>query len=291
MFGKKTTLKWVDDKFVEFGSYPQAANGGVKPILWRVLEKNDGQLLLLSEHLLDGRNWNPTNHSMKKTGKKADIEAAIVPWEKCDLRRWLNNDFFNTAFGKAEKEIIIERLNTGNGAYLHHDYVPKKGNRMNLNILSSDSYETYEKRGCADTVDNVFLLNIEEAIKYFGESYTIPNTRWSANLDRIARPTDYLYKRGFHDIKTGTYYSIETKKIGYYKGSEYVTIDEFTGCQGYWLRNIGSNDITFHSTNAPFHHGQLSFVSDTGAINGAGHCPASMGNMVRPVILVRANSF
>jgi len=96
----------------------------------------------------------------------------MITWEQCNLRKWLNNDFYYTAFTTNQKKIIVERLNTGNGAYLHHDYVPKKMHRMNVNVLTSDSYETYEERGCRDTKDNVFLLSIEEALKYFGKSYT-----------------------------------------------------------------------------------------------------------------------
>ncbi|MCL2096673.1 MAG: hypothetical protein FWH10_07195, partial [Oscillospiraceae bacterium] len=47
----------VGDKRIEFGSYPQTADGGVRKILWRVLENKDGKLLMISERILDFRYW------------------------------------------------------------------------------------------------------------------------------------------------------------------------------------------------------------------------------------------
>ena len=291
--GKQITggplLKWVDDNHVEFGSFPQKADGSVLKILWRVLENKDGQLLLLSEHILDSIYWqSETRLDVPKTWKKDDIQRAMIPWENCELRTWLNDVFYNRAFHAAEKNIIVERLNTGNGAYLHRDYVPKAMHKMNGNILTDDSYETYEERGCRDTNDNVFLLSIDEALRFFGKSRTLPGTVWSANDDRTARPTEFLKKRGVILPPHYKWCSITENKTGYWKGNDFIVFEEFTGCMGYFLRSVGSNDIAMHGKNCTHHHGQLSCVRDIGSINAGGVSPPVLNMGVRPAILIRA---
>ena len=72
-----------------FGSYPQDADGTVKPIEWDVLDIQDGKALLISSKCLDARPYNE--------------EYAPVTWEKCTLRAWLNDDFLNTAFSTRNK--------------------------------------------------------------------------------------------------------------------------------------------------------------------------------------------
>jgi len=90
-------LEWVDDSRVRFGSYPQTKSGGVEKILWRVLEKKNGQLLLVSEYVLDNKKWHDEpNRNFPKSGKKEDMAAAITDWEHCDLRKWLNGSFTAT---------------------------------------------------------------------------------------------------------------------------------------------------------------------------------------------------
>ena len=46
-----------DDGYVylHLGRYPQTADGGIEPILWRVLSVEDGKAYLLSEYILFAR--------------------------------------------------------------------------------------------------------------------------------------------------------------------------------------------------------------------------------------------
>lgn len=288
----KPLLKQADNKHVEFGSYPQTADGGVKKILWRVLENKDGKMLLLSEDILEFRYWHSPSARRKEshpaTWKNEDILSAMIPWEICSLRKWLNGYFYENAFNAAEKNVIVERLSAGNGVYMHNDYVPKKLHKMNANVLTTDSYEKYEERGCCDTKDNVFLLSVDEAINYFGKSVNIPNTVWTANHDRTAKPTEYMLKRGFYDEDSNSFRVIPPGEVMYYVKSKQVILEEFSGNKGYWLRSAGTNDLAMNAGNCPFHSGQLSYVSNTGAICAGGQPPASLGNGVRPAILVKS---
>lgn len=82
---------------VTFGRYEQDGDtdNGVEDIEWRVLAVKDDKALLLAEYLLDCQKYNET-------------PWANVTWEKCTLRKWLNDNFYNTAFSESEQTVIVE---------------------------------------------------------------------------------------------------------------------------------------------------------------------------------------
>ena len=112
---------------------------GKKGTLWLVLDvdKDAGTALVLAEKDIGYMAYN---------SKKTLLED--VTWETCTLRRWLNNDYYNSVFSEAEKAVIIE-------SELHNPDNPKH------HSLS---------RGGNDTRDKIFLLSIEEAEKYFKDN-------------------------------------------------------------------------------------------------------------------------
>jgi len=88
---------------ITLGRYPQEAGGADQtPVRWRVLQNSGDELFILSEHILDCKRYH----------------AAFVPitWRACDLRRWLNETFYDAAFNAAEKAIIRTTRCTDNGA-------------------------------------------------------------------------------------------------------------------------------------------------------------------------------
>ena len=99
--------------------------------LWRVLEvdREHDRALLIAERPVCNRPY----HS-----KREDIT-----WERCDLRAWLNGEYYDTAFSEEEKAAIIETH------------------------LSNPDNPQYNTPGGNDTDDRIFLLSIDEAEKYF----------------------------------------------------------------------------------------------------------------------------
>ena len=130
-----------------FGSYPHTNGGKMAPIEWNVLDVRDRKLLVISKYGLDAR---PYNSERKK-----------VTWEACTLRSWLNNDFYNMAFNDEEKNVIIQ---------------------TNVTADRNPKYDTFPGN---NTTDNVFLLSIPEAEKYF-----------SGNNARMCVPTEYAKSHG-----------------------------------------------------------------------------------------------
>lgn len=145
---------------ITFGRYEQDndLNNGAEDIEWRVIDietsSNDGgnRILVISKCALDCLPYNE--------------EHEDITWEKCDLRKWLNNEFYNGAFSKEEKNQILLINNDNPDA-------------------SSYREDIMEGKGGNDTADNVFLLSFKQAENLF-----------SSVDDRECSPTDYAMRNG-----------------------------------------------------------------------------------------------
>ena len=99
---------------------------------WRILDIQGNAALMITEYMIEQQPYNNC--------------AGDVTWADCSLRKYLNGEFYNK-FTEAEQSRIISVLNK------NHD------NRW------------YGSKGGEDTLDYIFLLNIEEVVcKYFGDS-------------------------------------------------------------------------------------------------------------------------
>ena len=112
---------------------------------WRVLYLQNDKALILTENIVDKRLYNN--------------EKENVTWATCTLRNYLNNVFLNM-FTIAEQRRIEE-----------------------TRIFNNDNF-WYKVKGGSDTIDKIFLLSLEEADKYFGNSGDYQN--------KIRKKTDVL---------------------------------------------------------------------------------------------------
>ena len=135
---------------IEFGNYPQDKDGTEKPIEWIVMKKEGNQVLLLSKYVLDAKPYNIYNKELED-----------VTWETSDIRQWLNNEFYTTAFNKAEKA------------------------KIQTSLIKNEDNSEYGTSGGNDTEDKVFLLSEKEA-----------DTLFSDEEERIAKATEYAEKLG-----------------------------------------------------------------------------------------------
>lgn len=142
---------------VTFGSYEQDNDGGngSAPIEWVVLDHQDGRTLLLSRYGLDSMWYN--------------TDSVEVTWEESSLRRWLNTDFYNTAFDDTEKNLIVQVTNE---------------NPDGTTFWESVGRTVESSNGGNNTQDNVFLLSLYEAQEYLGLTA-------DANPDCICTTTAY----------------------------------------------------------------------------------------------------
>ena len=136
-------------KSITFGKYEQDNDNsnGKEDIEWLVLEMTDEKILAISKYALDCKQYN--------------ANYTYVTWETCTLREWLNNDFVNSAFSPDEKSIIPA-----------------------VTVLA-DRNPAWGTQTGNETQDQVFLLSIPEANKYF-----------TSDSERQCKPTDYAVANG-----------------------------------------------------------------------------------------------
>ncbi len=162
----ETTLNVGD--VIEFGRYNRS---GIKnendeitgfvsePIKWRVLNVIDGKALVFSDEIIDAKKYNSTSATVD--GYYGNNYA------QSDIRKWLINDFYNSAFTFSEKNMILST--TLDNSACATDY------------NASGSYTKYSSES---TTDKVFLLSKDEANKYASKYFD-------------AAGTDYAYANGY----------------------------------------------------------------------------------------------
>ena len=97
---------------------------------WLVLEKRDGKALVVAEKTILSKRYH---------------RGGNITWAECELRGFLNHEFYNT-FNDAEKV------------------------RIELTQVTTPVQSWHGTDGGADTEDHIFLLSVQEIIKYFGDS-------------------------------------------------------------------------------------------------------------------------
>lgn len=88
------------------GEYEQNINpdGEKEPIEWIPIDKKDGKYLLISKYTLD----------LGCLGRP-DGKPGCVNWADCELRKWLNGEFYNEVFSEAEKDMICDFIDESLG--------------------------------------------------------------------------------------------------------------------------------------------------------------------------------
>ena len=161
-----------------------------EPLLWRVLDPDSG--FLITEKLIDSQPFN--NFILKEyvngtTTFYGDSNKTYYSnnYVRSDIRKWLNNDFYNTAFNVSQKKNI------------------KKSVLSNLGyntLIGTSGYECYDYEM---TQDYVFLLSYDEFI----------NTKYGLVSDdnkvifKGKEYTDYCRFQGL-DKRVGPYWRLRS---------------------------------------------------------------------------------
>ena len=144
--------------YVFFGSFEQDndTSNGKEDIEWIVLAREGERILVVSRYALDCQQYNTSN--------------ASTTWETCSLREWLNGSFLSSAFSEEERAMI-------SGV-----------------TVSADENPSYSTSPGNSTTDQVFLLSVAEANKYFSSNemrkctptaYAIAQGVWTSDIDKV----------------------------------------------------------------------------------------------------------
>lgn len=156
LFDKSPTFMIKDANVgdtVLFGKFEQSSYYGESAIEWEVISKQKGKALLISKKCLIKSKYNEAK----------DVD---VTWATCSLRKWLNGDFYKTAFNSKEKKYIIT-----------------------TKVKTADNIINKTKGGSA-TNDKVFILSKEETQKYL----TNPESRKSIGTDTTGTVDKWLLR-------------------------------------------------------------------------------------------------
>jgi len=194
--------------------------GGYK---WRILDVTDGKALIITEGIIERREYHERFEN--------------TTWANCDLRQYLNGEFYDS-FSEKDKVKIIQVTN------------------------QNPDNPWYGTHGGPDTQDHIFLLSVDEAVKYFGDSGKLTNR--PIGDDRYEWLNEYplwYIDDEFND----------NRKAGFASGVENYGND--TGL--WWLRTPGWNgdgggDSDFPWGNWPLPYG-TAFIDFAGGINVQGH--------------------
>ena len=148
---------------ITFGSYEQDndLSDGAEPIEWIVLDKlQDGALFLISKYALDCRHFH--------------TERVSVSWKTCELNKWLNTTFLQTAFTQDETSRIVPPQIEG---------------------IDAPAPETGDEK---ESEERVFLLSAFEARTLFPEE-----TKGKSKL-RACEPTEYAKAQGAATLSDGS---------------------------------------------------------------------------------------
>lgn len=167
------------------GSYPQDEQFSEKQeIEWIILDREKNKLLLVSKYILDVKPYH-----------KSFVD---ITWGASDIRKWLNDEFYNIAF----------------------DYSEQK--RITYTFTKTKKKTTDKRNRAGSTADKVFLLDKEEAEKFF-----------PIDFERQASATEYVKKQGIY-------------------------IDDNTGQSPWWLRTSGYegyNAVNVNETGSIYSYG------------------------------------
>ena len=141
----------------------------VEPIKWRILTESGGTALILCESII--------------ANKWYDF-ASSNNYMNSEIRAWLNNEFYNTAFNTLQQE-LIQITEVDNSVYSTGD--------------SSNPYT------CANTNDKIFLPSYREMV----------NTAYGFSSDYTAYDTARRRLTSDYSRATGAYMNTGTSYYGY----------------------------------------------------------------------------
>jgi len=191
--------------YLRLGRYPQTADGGIEPILWRVLTVDDGKAYLLSEYILFARAMhNNRNEYAKFKGDFAQTE----------LCHYLNTTFAADAFTEEEMSMLLPCENYGKVFLITREDMKNK--EIGLGAWTSKKDPT--------------LKQIEEnpAVRAWGTAWAIENNGYD--------PAEYP------DPKMKVRNSTDTANITLGEKRLYVFQKKYGAASPYWGRSPSTTD-------------------------------------------------
>lgn len=190
--------------YVTLGQYPQTAEGGILPILWRALTADEEKVYLLSEYILFAR----TMHTSVKEYRDV-LKGDFAQTELC---QYLNTTFAEDAFTEDEMGMLLPCENFGKVFLLSRD------DMKNKDIGLGKSHEGTK---------NEKLILAEPGVRAWGTEYAIKNNGFPE--EEYPNPKERVIGRA------GSHISREEMRL-------YVFQQKYGACSPYWGRTQSTTD-------------------------------------------------
>ena len=109
----------------------------VEPIRWRILSERDGNAFILCDSIIANHNYHHTTLSTTIDGQTVYANN----YKYSDIRAWLNDEFYKTAFGDLQQALI---------------------QTTKVNNSAQSTGNSFNRYACENTFDKVFLLSYRE---------------------------------------------------------------------------------------------------------------------------------
>ena len=139
----------------------------VEPIRWRILSERDGKAFILCDSIIASKAYDAGNNNN---------------YANSDIRAWLNDEFYKTAFG-ALQQALIQTTEVDNSAQ-------STGNSPN-------------PYACENTFDKVFLLSCREVTN---SAYGFANDPSAYDTARRMLTSDFSRATGAYMVTSSSYY-------------------------------------------------------------------------------------
>nr|MCR5308275.1 InlB B-repeat-containing protein [bacterium] len=173
-------------------------------IEWNILKEENGKAFLLSNLYIDSQEY--YNKCADEKIEHNDGLGYANNYELSNIRKWLNDTFYNTAFNDYQKQIILNTLidNSYNQAI--------RGSEDMYPNIYGDDYSEINEYLSNNTNDNIFLLSFRELWDIFDKD----NTQTIDTSLLASTPTDYAKSQApFRDNNTNnTIWYLRTPGIG-----------------------------------------------------------------------------
>ena len=146
---------------------------------WRVLDPSTG--LVMCETIIDSQPYSNTIYSNGGGTygyfNDASYKNYASDYETSSIRKWLNEDFYNTAFTDSEKKEISTTTLNNDGYY------------------TSNGTTGYEKLDSNETKDKIFLLSYNEVRN---SNFGFSSDQYDCDTARFGKGSDYAQSQGLY---------------------------------------------------------------------------------------------
>ena len=156
-----------------------------EPIKWRILTESNGSAFLMSEIAIDGQHYYHTDDRITRTINSKTVYENN--YAESDIRAWLNETFYTTAFNSAQQSLIKTTLVDNSAASTNPN-----------NIQWFNGVNNY---ACEDTNDKIFLLSQKEVTN---SAYGF-SSGTGQSAARQLKSSDYAKSQGCYSKTSSSY--------------------------------------------------------------------------------------